>query len=131
MTSESYTPQARWGAFAGTIFTVLGVVNILFGISILADSDWIVFTPNGAWLLDFTAWGWIILIVGIIQLVVGWGVFSGANWARITGLVLAVLSAVSALLSTGINSTWGLAAFALTILVIFGLTAAPDEGELS
>ncbi len=131
MTSESYTPQARWGAFAGTIFTVLGVVNILFGISILADSDWIVFTPDGAWLLDFTAWGWIILIVGIVQLVVGWGVFSGANWARITGLVLAVLSAVSALLSTGINSTWGLAAFALTILVIFGLTAAPDEGELS
>ncbi len=131
MTSESYTPQARWGAFAGTIFTVLGVVNILFGISILANSDWIVFTPDGAWLLDFTAWGWIILIVGIVQLVVGWGVFSGANWARITGLVLAVLSAVSAILSTGINSTWGLAAFALTILVIFGLTAAPDEGELT
>lgn len=130
MTSESYTPQARWGAFAGTVFTVLGVINILFGISILADSDWIVFTADGAWLLDFTAWGWIILIVGVVQLVVGWGVFSGANWARITGLVLAVLSAVSALLSTGINSTWGLAAFALTILVIFGLTAAPDEGEL-
>lgn len=129
MTSESYTPQARWGAFAGTIFTVLGVVNILFGISILANSDWIVFTPDGAWLLDFTAWGWIILLVGIVQLIVGWGVFSGENWARITGLVLAVLSAVSALLSTGINSTWGLAAFALTILVIFGLTAAPDEGE--
>ena len=129
MTSESYTPQARWGAFAGTIFTVLGVVNILFGISILANSDWIVFTPDGAWLLDFTAWGWIILLVGIVQLIVGWGVFSGENWARITGLVLAVLSAVSAILSTGINSTWGLAAFALTILVICGLTAAPDEGE--
>ena len=128
MTSESYTPQARWGTFAGTIFTVLGVVNILFGISILADSDWIVFTPSGAWVLDFTAWGWIILIVGVVQLVVGWGVFSGANWARITGLVLAVLSAVSAILSTGINSTWGLAAFVLMILVIFGLTAAPDEG---
>ena len=130
MTSESYTPQARWGAFAGTIFTVLGVVNILFGISILANSDWIVFTPDGAWLLDFTACGWIILLVGIVQLIVGWCVFSGENWARITGLVLAVLSAVSAILSTGINSTWGLASFALTILVIFGLTAAPDEGEL-
>ena len=128
MTSESYTPQARWGTFAGVIFTTLGVINVLFGISILADSDWIVLTADGAWLVDITAWGWLILVVGIVQMIVGWGVLSGANWGRMTGLVLAVLSAVSAILSTGINSTWGLAAFVLTILVIFGLTAAPDEG---
>lgn len=130
MSSENYGPQARWGTFAGTIFFIVGAINILFGISILANSEWVVFTPDGAWLLDFTAWGWIILLVGIVQMIVSWGVYSGENWARVTGLVVAVLSALSALLISGINSTWGLATFALTILVIFGLTSQSDDGAV-
>ena len=121
MASEEHSDNG-WVSFAGIMFALLGGVNVIFGLAILVNSEWVVFAPNSAWLLDFSQWGWAMLIVGVIQLFVGWGVMSGQSWARITGIVIAVLSALDAQIVTPIYRDWGLLGFVLAVLVIYALT---------
>ena len=128
MSSEGHSGDVRWSSFAATIFLVLGAFNMIFGIAMIANSEWVVFAPNSAWILDISQWGWVTLIVGAIQVLVGWGVMTEANWARITGIIIAVVSAIDALLVVPIYPVWGLAAFALTVLVIYALSAHASRG---
>ena len=110
MTSEEHSDNG-WLSFAGIMFALLGGVLGLSGLAIIVNSEWVVFAADSAWLLDFSQWGWAMLIVGVIQLFVGWGVMSGQSWARITGIVIAVLSALDAQIVTPIYRDWGLLGF--------------------
>ncbi len=81
-------------------------------------------------------WGWITIIIGIIQLTAGFSLFGGGTYGRVIGIVAASLGALAALLAIGgAYPFWVLGVFALCVLVIHGLVVygqpESDERETS
>jgi hypothetical protein len=72
---------------------------------------------------DLKTWGWIILVLGILQLLVGLGVLVENQFARWTGVVILSLNALAQLLMIPAYPFWSLAIFAIDILAIYGLIA--------
>ena len=116
-----------WVIFASTMFVIAAVFNIIYGIVLLAKDDWAVLVEDGILLFDFTTWGWILLILGIIQGVAAWGILSGQTWARVVGIIIASLALISLFPIFGLYPLWNLTIAVLLILVIYGLAVHGDE----
>ena len=127
MTSNQTAARSGWTTFAIVLFFVLGAINIINGLAMLANSEFIVFAPEGAWLVDISVWGWITLLLGVLEVLVGWGLSSGSGFARIVGIVVAVLAAINAFFVIPIYAPWGIVAFAVAIMVIYGVSVAPTD----
>ena len=88
--------RSGWVLFATTMFVIVGVLDIIFGLTMIINNEWIVFGAKEVWYLDISAWGWITFIVGALALVVAWGVYAGQTWARVVGIIVAVLAVIDA-----------------------------------
>ena len=119
--------RSGWVLFATTMFVIVGVMNIIFGLTMIINNEWIVFGAKEVWYLDISAWGWITLIVGALALVVAWGVYAGQTWARVVGIIVAVLAVIDAFLVMPYYTVWGVVILALSVLVIWALAAHGDE----
>jgi hypothetical protein len=71
---------------------------------------------------DVTTWGWIHTIAGIVILLAGVGLFSGAVWARTIGVILAVVSAIANFAWLPWYPLWSIVMIAVNITVIWALT---------
>lgn len=117
-----------WVTYASVMMAILGTLNVIYGLVLLANSEWVALTPEGQLVVfDFTTWGWILLLLGALQLFVGWGIMSGATWANVTGVIIATLGLVSAFLSLNAYPWWSLISIVLAALVIYGLTVHGGE----
>ena len=67
--------------FAATMMIMIGVFQVIAGLVAIFDDDFYVVTQNYTFDLDTSAWGWIHLILGILLLIAGYGLYSGATWA--------------------------------------------------
>ena len=119
--------RSGWVLFATTMFVIVGVMNIIFGLTMIINNEWIVFGATEVWYLDISAWGWITFIVGALALVVAWGVYAGQTWARVVGIIVAVLAVIDAFLVMPYYTVWGITILALSDLVIWALAAYGDE----
>ena len=124
-----------WITFAGIVLIIVGVVSIFDGIWAFRYSNQVEDLPDDslAKLVFFednlTAWGWIWLILGIVILVAGIGVFSRQQWARWTGIVVASLAILGNLSWAAIQGSQALIGTLMAILVIYGLAAHGGELE--
>jgi hypothetical protein len=109
--------------FAGVMLMMVGVFHALAGLAAIIDDQYFVVGPNYAYEVDVTAWGWLHLIFGLIVAGAGYGVFSGATWARVVGITVAVISAVGNFFFIPYQPVWALLIIALDILVIAALSA--------
>lgn len=117
-----------WVTYASVMMAILGTLNLIYGLVLLANSEWVALAPEGQLVVfDFTTWGWILLLLGVLQLFVGWGIMSGATWANVTGVIIATLGLVSAFLSINAYPWWSLISIVLAALVIYGLTVHGGE----
>lgn len=119
-----------WWVFAGILLLVAGVLNIIYGIAAIGDSKF--FTENVVYVFSsLHTWGWILLIIGVLELVAAFSLFSGGEFGRWFGIFIASLNAIGALLAIGgAYPFWSLAIFALCIIVIYKLAEGP-EGSVS
>jgi hypothetical protein len=78
---------------------------------------------------DFTQWGWIHLIAGGIVILAGIAVVSGATWARIVGVLVAVLHAMAQIAFIEAFPFWTMIIIAIDIAVIYGLLVHGEEIE--
>lgn len=118
--------RSGWTLFAMTIFIVIGVMNVIYGLTMIINNEWIVFGATKVWYVDITTWGWITLIVGVLQLFVAWGVGSAQTWARIVGMIFAVVAMVNAFFVVPYYPVWAIIVIALTVMVIYALTVKGD-----
>jgi hypothetical protein len=107
--------------FAAAIMIMVGAFQIIAGLAAIFDDQFFVVTRNYVFDLDATAWGWVHLLLGILLVFAGWGIFSGATWARVTGMVLAILSAVSNFFFIPYYPVWAIVIIALDVAVIYAL----------
>ncbi|MFI5943724.1 hypothetical protein ACIBCB_26210 [Streptomyces uncialis] len=120
-------PRREWVLggvlFAGVLLLCNGVLAILQGISAIAQDD--VYESVGSYVYDInlTGWGWLLLGLGVLAAVTGWGLLSNADWARIAGIVLASLSLVAQFLFLPYQPVWAVIMIAIDVFVIWALVA--------
>ncbi|MFC7528676.1 hypothetical protein [Actinoplanes sp. GCM10030250] len=131
-----YTPASRheptgWVGmvvFAGVMLLMLGSFQAIEGFVALFRDDFYVTTNNGLVIpMDFSAWGWTHLTIGLITALAGFGVLYGKMWARVVGIVIAVISALANLAFLPAYPIWSTIVIAIDVLVIYALTAHGRE----
>jgi hypothetical protein len=107
--------------FAATLLTLVGMINIVYGIGALDDASY--FVNDTRFILDnLNTLGWVMIILGLIQLTGGFSLMSGNTYGRVLGIAGGSLGAVGALLSIGGgNPWWSLCVFALCVYVVHGI----------
>jgi hypothetical protein len=119
-------PVSMWAAgfvvFAGSMMLIAGIFHAIAGLSAIFDDQFFAVARNYAFDLDTTAFGWLHLILGIVIAFAGWGVFTGAAWARAVGMILAILSAVANFFFIPYYPVWAIVIIGLDILIIWALT---------
>ncbi|HEU0303718.1 MAG TPA: hypothetical protein VFR32_03980 [Gaiellaceae bacterium] len=123
---------AGWVAFAGMLMMIVGGLDMLQGLVALIRDEYFVLTPQGALVIDVSDWGWIMLIWGALLILVGWGLLSGASWARWTAILGISLNFVAQLgFNGGVGqvSLWGLCVVAMNIVILYALTVRWDEAK--
>ncbi|MDI2125001.1 DUF7144 family membrane protein [Yinghuangia seranimata] len=118
-----------WTVFAGVMMIFGGTLAIFQGIAAIAEDDIIVKTRNYSFSFSTTGWGWIHLILGIVILLAGIALFSGALWARIIGVLLAGLSLVANFIWLPYYPVWAIVVIAIDIAVIWALCTGPRRSN--
>ncbi|MBO3746817.1 hypothetical protein J5X84_12130 [Streptosporangiaceae bacterium NEAU-GS5] len=121
--------RSDWLSFAGLLSILLGAFNVFEGIVAFAKKSYFLTATGQLLIFNFTTWGWILLIVGIIQIVVGAGILKGMLWARIAGVVLAFLACILHFLFIAAYPFWSIVAIAVSILVMYALISPPKNAS--
>jgi hypothetical protein len=100
---------------------IVGLLNVIYGIGALDDAN--VLVDDRRYIFtNLNTLGWVLLVVGVIQLIAGFSLMSGNAFGRVIGIVAGSLGAISALLSVGGNYPWwSLGIFVLSIYVVHGI----------
>ena len=111
-----------WVLFAGIMIMMVGVLNIIWGIAAIDKSSF--FVQDAKYVFsDLRTWGWIILVLGGLQLAAAFSIWAGGSFGRWFGIAAATANAIAALLSIPAYPFWSLAIFAIDVLIIYGLAA--------
>ncbi len=109
--------RSGWVTFAGVMLLIVGVLNMIYGIAAIAESSF--FIEDERFILsNLNTWGWITLLLGVLQLFAAFSLWSGGTYGVVFAIVAASLSAIGALMSIPAYPLWSLAVFALSIIVI-------------
>ena len=114
--------RAGWVTFAGVMLLIGGVLNVIYGIAAIGDSSFFV-NEQKYILSNLNTWGWVTLILGVVQILAAYSIWSGNQFGRWFGIATAGLSSIAALMSIPAYPFWSLAIFAVDILIIYGLAA--------
>jgi len=113
--------------FAAVMMIVLGAIDALQGLAAIIKQHYYVVAPNYVYKLSVSGWGWLHLILGILVVLAGFGLLSGALWARIVGVVLAVLVIFTNFMWLPYYPVWSIIVIATSVVVIWALTAHGHE----
>jgi hypothetical protein len=117
--------------FAATLLLIVGTINIIYGIGALDGAN--VFVNDTRYVLtNLNTMGWVLIILGIIQLAGGFSLYVGNTYGRVIGIIGASLGAIGALLSIGGSYPWwSLAVFALCVYIVHGIYIyGSDDGDV-
>ncbi len=118
-----------WITFAGIFMIMVGVFHGISGIVQLVDKDFVAVTANYAFKFNVTTWGWIHIIVGVLLVLSGIGVFAGNVAARTVGVFLALLSAIAAFAWLPHQPWWSVMIILIDVAVIWALTVHGRDME--
>jgi hypothetical protein len=114
-----------WWVFAGVLLLIAGALNTVYGVAAIGNSTF--FTSSAVFIFrDLRLWGWLSLILGLCEWIAAFSLWSGGEFGRWFGIVVASLNAVGVLLTISTYPFWSLAIFALSILIIYKLAEGPE-----
>ena len=113
--------------FAATMLLLVGSLNIIYGIGALDDAN--IFVGDTRYIFtNLNTLGWVLIILGVIQLTAGFSLMAGNTYGRVLGIIGGSLGAIGALLSIGgANPWWSLAIFALCVYVVHGIIVFGED----
>ena len=123
-TSGQYTEGRGYGLifFAAILLLIAGFFNLIYGIAAIANSH--VFVANAHYVFgNLRAWGWITLVIAVLQLLAAAGILVGNQWARWFAVVILALNAIDMMLFLPAYPFWALAIIAMDVVALYGLCA--------
>lgn len=114
--------------FAGIMLVMMGAFEAIQGFVALFKDDYYLVSRTGLVLsFDYSTWGWTHLLIGLVAIGTGIGVLLGQMWARVLGIVIAVISALANLAFIAAYPLWCTIVIATDILVIYALAVHGRE----
>ncbi|MDH4076790.1 MAG: hypothetical protein OEW29_12700 [Acidimicrobiia bacterium] len=113
--------------FSAVSVFVSSMSNLIWGLTLLLQGDWIVLTPEAIVRFNMTTAGVIFLLFALFQGCVGGGILTGALWARVLGVLGASLNLLANMAFMSLYPAWAWLLIIIDGLVIFGLTVHGDE----
>jgi hypothetical protein len=130
MTPMNSTAETRvassWYRFAGTLFILVGGINALQGLIALLKDEYFAVTKGGLLFADFAAWGTFFLILGIVEILVGFGILAVRTWSRVVGVILIMFNTITQFAFIAAFPIWTLASITLNIAIIYALMKPLD-----
>lgn len=120
---EERSGWGGWIIFAAVMMIIVGSLNAIHGLVAIFNDEWVVWTNEGDLYFDLTTWGWVHLVLGIVVVLAGFGLFTGNVLARALAVTLAGLSIVANFLYMPAYPVWALVIIAIDGFVIYALTA--------
>jgi hypothetical protein len=113
--------------FAAILLLIVGTLNIIYGIGALDDANF--YANDTRYILtNLNTLGWVLIILGVIQLTGGFSLMAGNVYGRVIGIIAGSLGAIGALFSMGENHPfWSLGIFALCVWVVYGIIVYGDD----
>ncbi len=117
--------------FAAIFLLIVGTLNIIYGIGALDDANF--FANDTRYVLtNLNTLGWVVIILGVIQLTGGFSLMAGNVYGRVIGIIGGSLGAIGALLSMGnAHPWWNLALFGLCLWVVWGIIVYGEEERVA
>jgi hypothetical protein len=126
-TTSTRTGWTGWITFAAIMMIIAGSLNALYGLIAVINDEWVVWTNRASLYLDISQWGWVHLIVGLVVLFSGIGLFSGHFLARTVGVIAVAISLMSNFFFLPAYPLWAIVVITIDVLVIWALTAHGSE----
>jgi len=115
--------------FAAVLLLVLGFFNMIYGIAAIANSH--VFTANAHYVIgDLRAWGWVTLILSVLQLVAAGGILAGNQLARWFAVAVVGLNAIDMMFFVPAYPFWALCIIAVDVVALYGLCAYGSRANI-
>lgn len=108
---------------------MVGMFQVILGLAALFENDYTAVTRQGLLVFDLTGWGWVHLIIGIVMVLAGVGLFSGATWARVVAVIVAMVSALAQVTFLAASPVWSLLIIALDVVVIWAVFVHGHEAR--
>jgi len=110
---------------------LVGTINIIYGIGALDDAH--IFVNDTRFVFtNLNTMGWVLIILGVIQLTAGFSLIAGNTYGRVIGVIAGSLGALGALFSIGGNNPWwSLAVFTLCVWVVYGLIVFGEDESVA
>jgi hypothetical protein len=116
--------------FVGILLMIVGTLNVFYGIAAVANSSFYVAGERFVF-GSLHTWGWITIILGVIQFTAAFSLFAGNLYGRVIGLFAASLGAIEALANVGgPHPWWSLGVFAVCLWVIHGIWVLGEPGKI-
>ncbi len=141
MTSATTTGATRTGGhrgegrgyrmviFAAILLLMVGFFNMIYGIAAIANSH--VFVANAHYVIgNLRAWGWITLIISVLQLAAAAGILAGNQLARWFAVAVLALNAIDMMFFVPAYPFWALMIIAVDVVALYGLCAYGSRAHL-
>jgi hypothetical protein len=113
--------------FTAILLMIVGTINIIYGIGALDDAR--IFVNDTRFILDdLNTMGWVLIVLGVVQLSGSFSLLAGNTYGRVIGIIGGTLGALGALFSIGGNNPWwSLAVFALCVYIVYGIIVFGED----
>lgn len=124
------SPGLGRAMFAAVLLMIGGVLNVIYGIAAISNSSFFV-NHTKFMFSDLRTWGWIALILGVLELIASFTLISGGIFGRVFGMSVGALAAIDALLSISAYPLWSIAVFGLSVWIVHGLAIYDPDRPVS
>jgi hypothetical protein len=121
--------QAGFTVLAATLMILSGLWSFFVGLTAVIKQHFFVVLPNYTFHLNVHAWGWVHLALGILVFAAGVCLLLGQTWARVVGVVLAVISGIANFLFLPYYPVWSIVVIAIDLFIIWALVTGPGKRE--
>ena len=116
-----------WTAFTAIMMLVMGIWWFIAGLVAILEDTFFVVTEDYIFKFDVSTWGWIHLGLAVLVTAAAYGLFVAATWARVVGVIMAVLAGVLAFAWIPYYPVWGILFVVASVFVTWALTVHGED----
>ena len=127
---DETTGWVGWIFFAVIMLILAGFMQSIAGLAAIFHPTTYVETANHLLVFDYTQWGWVHLLLGVVLFVSAASLFAGRLWGRIVGITVASLSLLANFAFLEAYPLWTLLIITLDVLVIYAIAVHGKEVQV-
>lgn len=128
--NNEVTGWVGWAYFAGIMMSISGIFMAISGLTALLRHTYYLVGENTLVAFNYSQWGWIHLLLGLVLVSAGGSVMRGGTWGRVVGIILASISLVTNFAFVEAYPIWSIIVIVIDVLIIYALAVhGAEAGE--